>query len=147
MPPLGTTVDAPTQREQLEQHRADPVCASCHDRIDPIGVGFEHFDADGRWRDDDNGYPVDAQGYLPDGTPFDGAAEMATALGNGPEFSLCAVEKMFIYAQGVKPAGDVAERAIAEMSTVADDPSASLYDLLEALVRSEAFVSAPGGEP
>ena len=147
VPPLGSTVDAPTQREQLEQHRADPVCASCHDRIDPIGVGFEHFDADGRWRDDDNGYPVDAQGYLPDGTPFDGAAEMATALGNGPEFSLCAVEKMFIYAQGVKPAGDVAERAIAEMSTVADDPSASLYDLLEALVRSEAFVSAPGGAP
>jgi hypothetical protein len=147
VPPLGTTVDAPTQREQLEQHRADPACASCHDRIDPIGVGFERFDAEGRWREDDNGYPVDAQGYLPDGTTFDGAVEMATALGSGPDFNLCAVEKMFIYAQGVKPAGDVAEQAIAEMSAVADDPSASLYDLFEALVRSDAFVAAPGGEP
>jgi hypothetical protein len=66
---------APTSvRERLTQHRADPVCASCHNRIDPIGFALENFDALGRWRDQDGGKPVDSSAELIDGTKFQGSA-------------------------------------------------------------------------
>ncbi|MEP7363799.1 MAG: DUF1592 domain-containing protein [Acidobacteriota bacterium] len=65
--------DAPkTLRERLELHRANAVCASCHDRIDPLGFGMENFDVVGRWRDQDAGKPIDTHGVLPDGTQFEG---------------------------------------------------------------------------
>ena len=148
VPPLNTTsVDAPTQREQLEQHRADPACAACHDRIDPGGLAFEHFDAIGAWRDDDGGYPVDATGRLVDGATFDGVAQFADVIGAGPAFSLCAVEKIYVYALGERPVGPAAEAAVAAMEEAAQDPAVSLFDLVKVLVRSDAFVSAPGTAP
>lgn len=61
-----------TLRERLELHRANPVCASCHSRIDPMGFGLENYDVVGRWREQDAGKPIDARGVLPDGTEFDG---------------------------------------------------------------------------
>jgi hypothetical protein len=65
--------DAPkTLRERLEVHRANAVCASCHDRIDPLGFGMENYDVVGRWRDQDAGKPIDTHGVLPDGTQFEG---------------------------------------------------------------------------
>ena len=65
--------DAPkTLRERLELHRANAVCASCHDRIDPLGFGLENYDVVGRWREQDAGKPIDTRGVLPDGTQFEG---------------------------------------------------------------------------
>jgi len=61
-----------TLRERLELHRANPVCASCHSRIDPMGFGLENFDVIGRWRVEDAGKPIDTHGVLPDGTSFEG---------------------------------------------------------------------------
>jgi len=60
-------------RQQMEQHRKNAVCASCHSRMDPLGFGFENFDAVGTWRTLDGKFPIDASGVLPDGKTFRGA--------------------------------------------------------------------------
>lgn len=67
-------------RERLTQHRANPVCASCHARIDPLGFALENFDAAGKWRTDDSGKPIDSSGELIDGTKFNGPDELKAAL-------------------------------------------------------------------
>ena len=73
--------DAPqTLRERLTQHRANPACAVCHNRIDPLGFGLENYDVLGLWRTEDAGKPIDAKGELPDGTRFDGPVEMKQIL-------------------------------------------------------------------
>ena len=59
-------------RERLTQHRANPACASCHSRIDPLGFALENYDVIGRWRDQEGGKPVDNSGELMDGTKFHG---------------------------------------------------------------------------
>jgi hypothetical protein len=69
-----------TLRERLAQHRADPACASCHSRIDPLGFALENFDVLGRWRSEDSGKPIDAKGELPDGTVFEGPDQLKAAL-------------------------------------------------------------------
>ena len=69
-----------TVRELLSRHRADPVCASCHSRIDPLGFALENYDALGRWRTEDGGKPVDAKGELPGGTTFDGPDQLKAVL-------------------------------------------------------------------
>ncbi len=61
-------------RAQMEQHRSNAVCASCHARMDPIGFALENYDGVGKWRDEDSGIPIDASGRLPDGTEFSGPA-------------------------------------------------------------------------
>src|SRR5258705_13789403 len=62
-------------RERLTQHRADPVCASCHNRIDPLGFALENFDAVWHWRNEEGGKPVDTSGELVGGTKFKGPEE------------------------------------------------------------------------
>jgi hypothetical protein len=69
-----------TVRELLTQHRANPVCASCHSRIDPLGFALENYDALGRWRVEESGKLVDTKGELPDGTTFDGPDQLKTFL-------------------------------------------------------------------
>jgi hypothetical protein len=88
-------------RERLAQHRENPACASCHNLIDPVGFALEHFDAVGRWRDLEGGYPVDASGGLPDGRRFTGAAALEQGLLDRPEiFVGTMVEKLLTYAVG-----------------------------------------------
>ena len=88
-------------RQQLEQHRANPACAICHDRMDPIGFGLENFDAVGKWRALDSGSPIDASGVLPDGSRFRGPAQLRQALLSRPERIVNAVaEKLLMYALG-----------------------------------------------
>ena len=69
-----------TLREQLEKHRTKSECASCHDKIDPLGFGLENFDVLGRWRDSDGGRPIDAQGTLPSGQTFTGPVGLKNLL-------------------------------------------------------------------
>ena len=90
-----------SQREQLEQHRANPVCASCHSRMDPLGFALENYDAIGQWRDKDGKFPIDASGRLPDGRKFTGANGLAAILMSDPNaFAKAMTEKMLIYALG-----------------------------------------------
>jgi hypothetical protein len=79
------TGEPQTMRERLAQHTADPVCASCHAVMDPPGFALEHFDALGRWRDTDNGVPVDSAAQLPDGTDIGSPAALRTALLSQPD--------------------------------------------------------------
>jgi hypothetical protein len=64
----------------MEQHRANPACASCHRMIDPIGLALDNFDVTGAWRIRDNGMPVDASSTFYDGTPLTGPAHLRQAL-------------------------------------------------------------------
>jgi hypothetical protein len=99
--PPSTT--APTSvRERLAQHRAKgSTCNGCHEFIDPIGFGLEHFDAVGRWRDTDNGVAIDATGSVPvSNAAFDGAVSLATAVGDDPRFLDCMIRKLMTYAVG-----------------------------------------------
>ena len=88
-------------RERLEQHRANPVCASCHARMDPLGFALEGFDGVGRWREADGGAPLDTSATLPDGTAFDGPAELRAALAERREaFVRTVAARMLTYALG-----------------------------------------------
>ena len=94
-----------TMRERMAQHRANPVCASCHAKIDPLGFALENFDAVGRWRARDGAAdtPIDASGALPDGAEFDGPASFRDALLREPwgtEFVTTVTEKLLTYALG-----------------------------------------------
>ena len=104
VPPLpendGTS--APTSlREKMEQHRANPVCASCHANLDPLGFALENFDAIGRWREDDDGAPIDSA-ITWNGTHIDGPAAFRDALleQSEQEFVRTVAEKLLTYALG-----------------------------------------------
>ena len=92
---------ARTLRERLAEHRANPVCATCHDVMDPIGLGLENFDAIGRWRTREAGGDVDATGQLANGRKINGAAELREALTADPEqFARVFTAKLLTYALG-----------------------------------------------
>jgi hypothetical protein len=104
VPPLNT---APvnghklTTRQQIERHRASPVCASCHARMDPYGFALENFDVLGRWRSKDQGGPIDAVGQMPNGEKFDGPRGLRKALLDHADiFVGASVSKMLTYAVG-----------------------------------------------
>jgi cytochrome c551/c552 len=88
-------------RQSLEKHRQDPVCASCHSRMDPLGFGLENFDAIGRYRTVDGKFPIDASGTLPSGKSFENAEGLIKILQDDKEaFTRCLVEKMMTFALG-----------------------------------------------
>jgi hypothetical protein len=90
-----------TVRERLAQHRADPACASCHERMDPVGLALENFDALGRWRDREAGEQIDASGGLPDGSEFAGPDGLEQALLDRPElFVRTLTENLMTFALG-----------------------------------------------
>ncbi len=89
-------------RERLEQHTKNPACASCHSRMDPLGFALENFDAIGRWRTlDKDGIPIGASATLPDGTTFQGPAQLRDLLLNRrQEFVATVTRKLLTYAVG-----------------------------------------------
>jgi hypothetical protein len=105
-----------SMRQAMEMHRANPVCASCHSKMDPIGFALENFDGIGQWRDKDNGAVIDSSGTLPDGSAFDGAAGLRKALleNHKDEFISTFTEKLMTYAlgRGVEPYDRPAMRSI-----------------------------------
>ncbi|HEY7171012.1 MAG TPA: DUF1592 domain-containing protein [Vicinamibacterales bacterium] len=87
-------------RERMEQHRNNPVCASCHNRMDPLGFALEHFDAIGRWRENDGGAAINSTITL-DGQTIDSPKAFRDALvGRGQQFVSTVAEKMVTYALG-----------------------------------------------
>lgn len=88
-------------REQLELHRTNQTCASCHATMDPIGLGLENFDAIGRWRTTEAGTPINASGVLPNGNTFDGPMELLRLLQEREEdFVRCFTQKLLTFALG-----------------------------------------------
>ncbi|MCA9114291.1 MAG: DUF1592 domain-containing protein [Planctomycetaceae bacterium] len=104
VPELAATEKAnpkATLREQLALHRESPGCASCHKVMDPLGFGFENFDAIGRWRTEDRGHPIDSSGKLPGGEEFSGAVELTGVLrGREQQFSRHFTRALLTYALG-----------------------------------------------
>ena len=88
-------------REALSKHRSDPICSSCHSRMDPLGFGLENYDPIGRWRTEDGKAPIQAGGTLPNGAEFKTPAELKALLEQDlPEFTRNLTEKMLTYALG-----------------------------------------------
>ena len=105
IPPLpagGEAGEPRTVRERLAQHRANPACAACHAPMDPLGFALENFDAIGRWRTSDAGFPVDASAVLADGlTAFAGPGGLRRVLlGRSEQFVETVAEKLLVYALG-----------------------------------------------
>ncbi len=106
-PDVNTNLDesklgkAATVREMLEQHRANPVCASCHARMDPLGFSLENFDAVGQWRTTDGESAINANGVLLDGTKVDGPAALRRAfVAQKEQFVRTVTGKLLTYAVG-----------------------------------------------
>ncbi len=88
-------------RQRMEQHRVNPSCAICHNKLDPLGFAFENFDAVGRWRDKDGKFAIDPAGVLPDGRSFKGPEELRKILKAEKDLlGRCLAEKMLTYALG-----------------------------------------------
>jgi hypothetical protein len=90
-----------SMRQRMEEHRANPVCASCHQLMDPLGFALENYDAIGRYRDSDSGQPIDASAVLPDGTKLSGPEGLRSTLLARPEdFVSTVAERLLTYALG-----------------------------------------------
>ena len=152
-PPTAVVVltDSPpglTTRERLTMVTSDATCASCHRLSDSVGFAFEHYDAVGRWRDADNGRPVDAAGELVVGDvtgPLNGASgaiDVGTMLARSQDARSCYVGNWMAFAYGRREvAADACTRqSLMETFTRTDG---SIRELLVALTQTEAFLTRP----
>ena len=136
-----------TLRQRLEQHRANPSCASCHQRMDPIGFGMENYNAIGQWRTLDGGLAIDTSGALPGGKAFKGPAQLKAAIHEkAPQFVHNLSEKMLTYAlgRGIESYDRCNVDTIAEAVTKHDYRFSSL---IGAIVTSEPFRNRRGDGP
>lgn len=136
-----------TQRQALAQHRADPTCNSCHQLMDPIGLGLENFNAIGAYRDMDAGNPIDATGQLPSGETFAGAKELAALVAAKPEFARCAASKLYSYALGRPPvavAGHLDGPTLDSLADALTHNDFSFSELTSRIVTAPTFISRRG---
>lgn len=132
-----------TTRERYRQHSADPACSGCHRLMDPIGLGFEHYDALGRYRETENGLAIDATGevFATDEAngAFDGAVELGRMLAESDDVRRCVTSQWFQYAFGRSVTTEDAcsiERAQETLAASGDD----LRELVVALTQTDAFL-------
>jgi mono/diheme cytochrome c family protein len=133
-------------RQMLEMHRANPACASCHARMDPLGLSLENFDAIGQWRTTDAGHAIDASGVLLDGTKVEGPRELRLALvAQKTQFVKTVTEKLLTYAlgRGLEYYDAPTVRAI-DRNAAADDYHWSAVIL--GIVKSAAFQMSAAGQ-
>jgi hypothetical protein len=146
-PPPGFNITPPnedaskTTRERFAEHRADPKCAGCHELMDPIGLGFEHYDQVGRWRDSENGLAIDATGEVKSSDleppTFDGAVELTTRLAESAQAQACFALQWFRFAYGRDATADDA-CSLDLLSAVA--ANYSMKELIVALTQTDAFL-------
>lgn len=128
-----------TLRQIMEQHRANPVCASCHQRMDPIGFAFENYDPVGAWREKDAGVMIDPSGTLPDGKSFSGPAELKRILKEKKDlFTRCLSEKMLVYALG-RGLEYYDRRAVDKIMTALEKDQYRFSTLLTEIIKSDPF--------
>lgn len=146
-PPADAVITVPeitpgaTTRERFTQHQEDPICATCHQFMDPIGLGFEHYDPLGQWRDMDNGLPVDATGEIV-GTdvagPFNGALELSQKLAGSEQALDCFARTWLRFALGRSDL-DVDAGALAVADERFRASGFEIKELLVALTETRAF--------
>jgi len=132
-------------RAYLEAHVQNAYCASCHNSIDPIGFTLENFDAIGAYRTMDNGQSIDASGVMPDGTSFNGPAEIAKWVANDPRFSRCVTKQMVTYAVGRSFDSPEALSYVAGMAGSMGG-SATWTQLVHTVATSQAFLTRRGAQ-
>ena len=119
------TVDSTLSvRDRLAEHRQNIACAGCHKLMDPIGFSLAQFDAVGRWREIEEGQPVDSSGGLPDGSAFEGVTGLEAGLLHRPElFVTTLTEKLLTFAlgRGIEPSDAPAIRAVVRQARKSDD--------------------------
>jgi hypothetical protein len=126
-----------TQRMRLARHVADPVCASCHQTIDPPGLALEHFDAIGRYRTEENTLPIDAEVEMY-GQSLSGADDLGDYLARSPQVGACFARRMFRFGVGhLETEGELP--AMRELERALRLGGYRLRELALALVTSEAF--------
>jgi hypothetical protein len=133
---VGTSLSL---RQQMENHRSNAVCASCHSKMDPLGFSLENYDAVGKWRTLDGKFPVDASGTLPNGRTFATPSEMRAALVSMlPQFARALVEKLMMYAlgRGIAPYD---RRAIDQIAGKLADQGYPFQTAIYEVVRSAPF--------
>lgn len=147
-PPPSAMVEVPqpepnlTTRERFQQHSEDPACSGCHSLMDPIGVALENYDGVGRWRDTENGKPIDPSGQLtgtdvPD--PFVGPAALGDNLAQSAQAKACMVKNWFRYAMArVDSAADAC--ALSDLEAQFAASNYDITELLVALTQTDAFL-------
>jgi mono/diheme cytochrome c family protein len=137
--PEGEESKSKSVRERMEQHRANPVCASCHRVMDPLGFALENFDAVGAWRTKDGGQPIDVSGQLADGTQVNGAVMLRQALLSKPDVLVTTLtEKLMTYGVG----RGVGYADMPTVRTIVRDAAANNYrfsSLVLGIVSSKPF--------
>jgi hypothetical protein len=136
-----------TQRQALEIHRRDPKCFSCHQMMDPIGLGLENYDAVGSYRAMDAGSVIDAAGQLPSGEPFTGAKELAAVVAAKPDFARCVAKKLYTYALGRPPVetpGHLDPPTLDALALSLQPGNFSWQELVARVVTSPAFTQRRG---
>ncbi len=132
-------------RERMELHRRNAVCASCHQRMDPLGFSLENFDALGKWRTESDGVRIDSSASLPDGTRFEGVAGLRAMMASHPEdFVRTFTEKLMAYAlgRGIEYTDLPAIRGIARDSASQDYRWSAI---ILGIVRSTPFTMSSAG--
>jgi hypothetical protein len=132
-----------TLRERLEKHQEDPVCASCHSAMDPIGFALENFDAIGQYRATDGGREINTTGHLFGDIPFANAIELFERLSEQPYVYRCMVEKLYTYS-GRPPLRIDAVQHIEELTQAFIDSDYSLRELLVAMTTHISFTHRRG---
>ena len=150
VPPLEEATahvgESASLREQLAAHVADPNCAVCHKRLDPIGLAMENFTATGGWRDLEQGKPIDATGTLPNGESFDGPAQLKQVLlKSQDQFVENLSRKLLTYAigRGIEPFD---RPTIKHLTEQVHNHDYRMSALIEAIVLSDSFRKCRGRE-
>lgn len=146
-PPVNANITPPevradaTTRQRFTQHRTDPACAACHTLMDPIGLGFEHYDAIGQWRDSENNLPIDATGDITGSDvagPFDGAVQLSQKLAQSQQVKDCLVQTWFRFAHG-RAITDADKENLVILSNSFAQSQFRIQDLMVAITQTHAF--------
>jgi mono/diheme cytochrome c family protein len=128
-----------TIREQMERHRANPICATCHSRMDPYGFSLENFDVMGRWRDADSGTAIDARADLVSGLTFTGPAGLKQNLAASPDvFVGATVARMMTYALG-RPLDALDQPTVRQIVNQTKAGNYRVADIVLGIVHSAPF--------
>lgn len=133
-----------TTRERVAEITGAPACAGCHALINPVGFGFEHYDAIGRWRDEENGRQIDASGHLSAvddqsvAGDFVGAGELAQKIAASTDFQDCVVQKWTTFALGREPLEEDL-CSVEQAEVVLEESGGDLREMLIAIAVSPAF--------
>ncbi|UQA55525.1 DUF1592 domain-containing protein [Polyangium aurulentum] len=153
VPPAPDVDPTKTTREQFSEHTSNELCRNCHRMLDPIGFGLENYDALGRYRDKENGKPVDASGEVLEtrdaNGPFNGAIELAERLGGSDQVRDCVSRQWFRYGYG-RAEQKTDDCSMAQIEEAFEKSGNDIKELLVALTQTHAFryrhAPVPGGE-